>query len=111
VKFIIEQLFLNDENGTPLRWSSEPAFHMSEADNGHQALSKFLDSCGATLLGDVSDFFGYQSIATARAGNRLFSVHVYPGTDTYLRAKAAAGARRRQESRTDESGPQRPEKR
>lgn len=109
MKFIIEQLFLNDENGTPLRSSAEPAFHMTEAESGHQALSKFLDSCGATLLGDVSDFFGYQSIATARAGIRLFSIHVYPGSDTYLRAKAAAGARRKLESNTGSDAGRRPE--
>lgn len=95
MKFIIEQLFLNDESGKPLPKTGEPAYFRSDAETPHQALSAWLDAHGATLLGDVSDFYGYQSVATARIGLRLFSLHVYPGSDTFLKAKMAAVERAR----------------
>ncbi|HXG57486.1 MAG TPA: hypothetical protein VNL91_00490 [Thermoanaerobaculia bacterium] len=88
MKFIIEQLFLNDDAGKPLPKAGEPMFHRCEAETPQQALSMWLDAHRASLLGNVSEFYGYQSVATARAGVRIFSLHVYPGSDMLPRAKS-----------------------
>ena len=50
------------------------------------ALQDFLALSAATLIGNVLKYPSSHAIATARAGDTVFTVEIMPGTDAHRRA-------------------------
>ena len=85
VRFTVEQIHLIDARGqcvTP----TEPQYFMVEADSVDAALQDFLALSAATLIGNVLKYPSSHAIATARAGDTVFTVEIMPGTDAHRRA-------------------------
>lgn len=84
VRFTIEQIFLADPRGVyPER---ELHYHLVEADTVDSALAEFLRSNEATLVGTVQKYPGLHAVATARTSERVFTLNLLPGSDTFRRS-------------------------
>jgi hypothetical protein len=81
VRFIIEQLHLTDPSGKPIPYTSPKVFHSADGEDTERVLLEFVETDGARIVGDVSLFPGYHGVATARKGDEVYTLHVYPGSD------------------------------
>ena len=83
MRFTVEQVFLTNTHGASP--GDPPQYHLVEADDVDTALAQFLASSSATLIGTVQKFPGLHAVATARAEDRIFTVNLLPGSDTFHR--------------------------
>jgi hypothetical protein len=82
MRFTIEQVFLTDDRGKAAAQPSGVKYHVVEASGAEAALNDFLLAQSATLVGSMQTFPGLQAIATARAKETVFTLHVTPGSDS-----------------------------
>ena len=82
MRFTVEQVFLASPREST---AAAPAYHVVEAETVDAALNDFLSSTSATLIGDVQKFPGFQAVATARASEQVFTIHLQPGSDMFRR--------------------------
>ena len=80
MRFTVEQIFL-----TTSREVSDPQYHVVEADTVDAALADFLTSRSAEVVGEGQKYPGFHAVATARADDLVFTLHVLPGSDTFRR--------------------------
>lgn len=83
MRFTVEQVFLTDGNGEPAAYP--PDYHVVEAESVDDALAHFLDTQSASLVGAVRKYPGFQAVATARSAERVFTLNLLPGSDTFRR--------------------------
>jgi hypothetical protein len=82
MRFSVEQIFLTDADGKPIT-DRATAFHVVEADALDAALSAFLLTQEAEVIGPIQRFHGAQAVATAHQGSKVFTVHLMPGSDAF----------------------------
>lgn len=94
MRFSIEQIFLTAGDGKPLAERVANAYHVVEADTLDAALTSFLRAQDAEIIGQVQRFHGAQATATAHQASTVFTVHLMPGSDAFLRKpeRGSAGA-------------------
>ncbi len=85
MRFTIEQLCITDAGGKPVRGASAPVYHVVEAESAPQALDAFLARQDATVIGSVQVLPGFHAVATARCELVVFTIHVMPGSDGFVR--------------------------
>jgi hypothetical protein len=83
MRFTVEQIFLTDAEGRPA--PHRVAFHLVEAETVDTALHDFLSASGATLVGPIETFPGFQAFAKGRAGTAVFTLQLLPGSDGFRR--------------------------
>jgi hypothetical protein len=81
MRFNVEQIFLDRA-----RRDAEPApsavrYHVVEGDTIDAALASFLANHAAELVGPPKTFPGLQALATARAKDSVFTLHLTPSSD------------------------------
>jgi len=81
MRFTVEQVFLTDARGQ--RVEEPPRYHLVEADTVEEAISDFLNNSSASLIGTIQKYPGFQAVATARAEEAVFTMHLLPGSDTF----------------------------
>lgn len=83
MRFTVEQILLTDVRGDPAK--PERQYHVVEAESVDAALQNFMLQRSADLVGPVQKFNGFQAVATARSVDSVFTVHILPGSDGFLR--------------------------
>lgn len=91
MRFTVEQIFLAMPGRPPA--DAEPRYHLVEADTVDAALADFLAASSATLVGSIQKFPG-SLMATARRDESVFTVSLFPGSDTFHRETDGPKGRR-----------------
>jgi hypothetical protein len=82
MRFSVEQIFLTDADGKPIM-DRATMFHVVEADALDAALSAFLLTQEAEVIGPIQRFHGAHAMATAHQGSKVFTIHLMPGSDAF----------------------------
>jgi hypothetical protein len=100
VRFSVEQTYLTDTCGKPLEAREGAAYHSLDAETVDAALSLFVSAHEAAVVGDIQYLPGFQAVAVCRQQERVFTMHVLPGTDAFTPARRPS---RREADERDES--------
>ncbi|HXI12732.1 MAG TPA: hypothetical protein VNM92_08800 [Thermoanaerobaculia bacterium] len=86
MRFRIEQTYLTDDEGVVVPPSSDRVrFHVLDAPNVDDALTTFVQADHGEVVGDVARFPGFQLVATAKRRKVVYTLHVDPVTEQFVR--------------------------
>ena len=86
MRFRIEQTYLTDDKGVVVPPSSDRVrFHIREADDVDSALASFVEAEHGEVVGDIARFPGFQLVATAKRQKAVYTLHVDPVTEQFVR--------------------------